>query len=56
MTYNHLEQLKQSHKDLDRMIQELHAHHYPDDYIKPYKIRKLTLKEEINSIENRHER
>jgi hypothetical protein len=56
MTYNHLEQLKQNHKDLDKMIQELHNHHYSDDYIEPYKIRKLTIKEEIANIESNHKR
>jgi hypothetical protein len=49
---NSLEQLKQAHRDLDTMIQELHERHYPDNYIKPYKLRKLTLKTEIDRIEN----
>ena len=50
----YLNLLKQNHHDLDIMIQELHARHYPDDYIKPYKLRKLSLKEEIIRIENRN--
>lgn len=49
----YLDQLKQNHHDLDEMIQELHAHHYPDDYIKPYKIRKLSIKEQIIEEESK---
>ena len=51
---NSLEQLKQAHRDLDTMIQELHERHYPDNYIKPYKLRKLTLKTEIDRIDKKN--
>ena len=46
-----LKNLKDQHRYLDNMITELESRKIPNEYITPYKKRKLTIKEYIVELE-----
>lgn len=46
-----LKNLKDQHRYLDNMITELESRKFPNEYITPYKKRKLTIKECIVDLE-----
>mgnify|MGYP003333318070 FL=1 len=46
-----LKNLKDQHRYLDNMITELESRKFPNEYITPYKKRKLTIKEYIVELE-----
>jgi len=50
MTEARIESLERKHKELHNQIEALEAEKAPDKYITPLKIRKLRLKDEINSL------
>lgn len=49
---NHIENLKQKHKDYDEKIVEAYMHYDPDEKIKRLKIEKLQVRKEIEWLEN----
>ena len=47
-----LESLEIQHRTLDEKIEVLEAERTSDDYIKPLKVKKLQLRDEINDLKN----
>lgn len=50
---NYKDSLKQKHRELDKQIETLYKKYTPDDILKEMKFKKLDLKNEIASIDNR---
>lgn len=51
-----LQNLKDQHQYLDNMITELDNRKFPNEYVSPYKKRKLTIKDDITQVEKEMER
>lgn len=49
---SHIDQLKEKHDKLDKLIQDAHNHWDSDTSIKDLKIKKLYIKSEIDKLEN----
>jgi hypothetical protein len=50
---NYKNSLEQKHRELDKQIETLYKKYTPDDILKEMKFKKLDLKNEIASIDNR---
>lgn len=49
---NHINHLKEKHKDYETKIEEAHLHYDPDEVVKKLKIEKLQVRKEIEWLEN----
>ena len=50
MQYGRLASLESKHHDLHKRIEALEAENAPDKYVKPLKVEKLQLKDEITRL------
>lgn len=50
---HHINHLKEKHSIIDNKIKDSYNHHEPDEILKKLKIEKLTLKQEIDSLEHK---